>query len=365
MKENKISIEDTKSGVSLSAIQKMLGIYHGVMLQSLDTVLNANEVYTIILLRQKTADKKKLAKVRRLGPNELQIYNKIAARGDYDTNAYNERIHKPYLSKYVNRGLNMVDGKYRMPEIIVPNYISCDKVKQMIYNKCKKGYFNIKSPKELEKLVKVAENVFNSFEDPAGAFNTVSADRTRDFSKKLYDIANDITPEKYADILSENNAIENAIDTEAPLPGEEEDDESGNESNITQKKLLYEKKPAYPTSLHLIWFDEIRPWFSLKINGIGQEIYTHCIGNTISYTAISMRRKEMELVAKGENVKDYISNNVNVTEIKWDSFGDNLSVPYEDFYKFINKKQYIFLFHKNAFLDDVAKKTTNIFINNL
>jgi hypothetical protein len=65
------------------------------------------------------------------------------------------------------------------------------------------------------------------------------------------------------------------------------------------------------------------------------------------------------------DVKDYISNNENVTEIKWDSLDDNISVPYEVFYEFINKKEYIYLFRKNAFLNDVANKTTfaNIYNN--
>jgi hypothetical protein len=71
----------------------------------------------------------------------------------------------------------------------------------------------------------------------------------------------------------------------------------------------------------------------------------------------------MELVAKKEDVKDHISNNENVTEIKLDPLGDNISVPYEDFYKFLNKKlETIFLFRKNAFLDDVVKKA-NVYIN--
>jgi hypothetical protein len=78
---------------------------------------------------------------------------------------------------------------------------------------------------------------------------------------------------------------------------------------------------------------------------------------------ISIYREEMELVAKWGDVKDYISNNENVTEIKWDPFGDNISVPYEVFYEFINKKEYIYLFRKNVFLDDVAKRTTKIFID--
>jgi hypothetical protein len=33
----------------------------------------------------------------------------------------------------------MNDKKYRMPEMTVPNYVSLNKVKQMIYNKYKKG----------------------------------------------------------------------------------------------------------------------------------------------------------------------------------------------------------------------------------
>jgi hypothetical protein len=73
---------------------------------------------------------------------------------------------------------------------------------------------------------------------------------------------------------------------------------------------------------------------------------------------ISIQSEEMGLVAKGGNIKDYVSNNENVTEIKWDPFGDNLPVQYEDFYEFINKKDYIYLFCKNAFLNDAANKTT-------
>jgi hypothetical protein len=117
-------------------------------------------------------------------------------------------------------------------------------------------------------------------------------------------------------------------------------------------------------SKNSIWFNEIRPWFSLKINGIEHEIYNHGIDKIISYTDISIRRKEMELVARWEKANDYVSNNenVNVTKIKWDPLGDNLSVSYEDFYKFINKKEYIYLFRKNAFLDDGVKKA-NIYIN--
>jgi hypothetical protein len=85
------------------------------------------------------------------------------------------------------------------------------------------------------------------------------------------------------------------------------------------------------------------------------------IGEIMSYASVSMDQKEMELVAKKEDVKDQISNNENVTEIKSDPLGDNISIPYEDFYKFINKKEYIYLFHKNAFLDDVVKKA-NVYI---
>jgi hypothetical protein len=68
-------------------------------------------------------------------------------------------------------------------------------------------------------------------------------------------------------------------------------------------------------------------WFSLKINGIEHEIYNHCIGKIRSYTDISIRKKEMELVARWGDVNDHISNNENVTEIKWDPLGDNISVP--------------------------------------
>jgi hypothetical protein len=71
----------------------------------------------------------------------------------------------------------------------------------------------------------------------------------------------------------------------------------------------------------------------------------------------------MELGARWRDVKDHVSNNENVTEIRWDPLGDNISVPYEDFYKFINKKlETIYIFRKNVFLDDAAKKA-DVYIN--
>jgi hypothetical protein len=71
-------------------------------------------------------------------------------------------------------------------------------------------------------------------------------------------------------------------------------------------------------------------------------------------------------VANVEDVKDHINDDVNVTEIKWDPLGDNILIPYEDFYKFINRRlETIYLLRKNAFLGDVAKNTTNIYIDTL
>jgi hypothetical protein len=85
------------------------------------------------------------------------------------------------------------------------------------------------------------------------------------------------------------------------------------------------------------------------------------IGKIMSYTKVSIDQKEMGFVANGEDVNDYISNNVNVIEIKWDPLGDNITIQYEDFYKFINKKEYIYLFQRNAFLDYTVKKA-NIYL---
>jgi hypothetical protein len=232
VKENKLSIEEAEREVSVVAIQHTLGIYHGIVLDGLQYTSNTTVVNMIRLLKQKAIDKNALAKDRELRPEELVIYNKITVRGDDDMNAYNENIYKPYLSRFVGRGLNMNDKKYRIPEMIVPNYVSKEKVKQMIYDKYKKGNFNIKSPEEMEKLVEVSENVFNNMEDPAGSLSTMTSDRSPDFSKKLYEIANDVTPAKYAEILKQNRTIENAIDEE-----EEDDDVSGDETQLNPEEI--------------------------------------------------------------------------------------------------------------------------------
>jgi hypothetical protein len=74
---------------------------------------------------------------------------------------------------------------------------------------------------------------------------------------------------------------------------------------------------------------------------------------------ISIQKEEMKFVAKGRDIKNYISNNKNVTEIKWDPFDNNISIPYKNFYKFINERlEIIYLFRKNVFLNDAVNKTT-------
>jgi hypothetical protein len=81
---------------------------------------------------------------------------------------------------------------------------------------------------------------------------------------------------------------------------------------------------------------------------------------------ISIKSEEIGFVANGEDVKDHINNNINVIKIKLDPLGDNIPVLYEVFYKFINKKlETIYLFRRNVFLDDVAKKKTIIYIDTL
>jgi hypothetical protein len=167
-----------------------------------------------------------LAEERVLGPDELDMYNQIAARGDHDTRAYNERIYKPYLSQFVGRRANMNKDTYRIPEMIDRNYVFAARVKDMIDQKYKKGQFYIKSIPELNKLYDVAQNVIKNMEDPENALQTIKADTTRDFSKKLYNIASTVTPAAYENILKENYDVEEER-------GEEED-ESGGEDIIPE-----------------------------------------------------------------------------------------------------------------------------------
>jgi hypothetical protein len=63
-------------------------------------------------------------------------------------------------------------------------------------------------------------------EDPGGSLNTVGADTTRNFSNKLYQIANDVTAGEYARIKRQNRATENAIEEESEDEDEDEDEET-------------------------------------------------------------------------------------------------------------------------------------------
>jgi hypothetical protein len=215
VKENKLTLDDAKSDKSISAIQDTLGIYHKIQLSGVDYVSDTRIVSMIKLQKQKKIDKEKLAEERRLGPEELEIYNQIAARGDQDTTAYNERIYQPYLSQFVKRGGNMNKDMYRVPEMIDRSYVSYDRVKDLIDKKYKKGDFYVKSIPELNKLYEVAQNVINNMEDPENAFETIKADTTRDFSKKLYNIASTVTPTAYQNILNENYDVEEELGEES------------------------------------------------------------------------------------------------------------------------------------------------------
>jgi hypothetical protein len=191
VKEVKIKLEQAKSKVMMSAIQDTYRIYCGKEFSGLVTELYPDLLNMIILLKQKAIDKKKLADERILGEKEIEIFNRLEARGDPDKKLNNEEIYELYLSKFVKRGANM--NKYSLPEMIKPNYVSFDVVKKMIDNKYKWGKFNIKSKEELKKLYEVAENLFNNMEDPKDAMKTVNANYNRSLDDKLYEISNNIT----------------------------------------------------------------------------------------------------------------------------------------------------------------------------
>jgi hypothetical protein len=109
----------------------------------------------------------------------------------------------------------MKEGKYRIPEMIDRNYVSYDRLNDMIDKKYKNGQFYIKSIPELNKLFNVAQNVINNMEDPNNAFETIKSDTTRDFSKKLYNIASNVSPAAYQKILNENNEVEEELGEES------------------------------------------------------------------------------------------------------------------------------------------------------
>jgi hypothetical protein len=51
----------------------------------------------------------------------------------------------------VKRGANMDKNKYRVPEMIKPNYVTPEQLKKMIDAKYRRGDFNIKSEDEINK----------------------------------------------------------------------------------------------------------------------------------------------------------------------------------------------------------------------
>jgi hypothetical protein len=152
VKEKKIKLEGAKSPIMMAAIHDTFKVFYKRQFSGWNTVSNAEVLNMIRLLRQKAIDKEKLAEERKLGEKEIAVFNRLEARGDPDRELYNQKIYEPYLSKFVKRGANM--EKYRIPEMIKPNYVTPADVKKMIYAKYKRGNFNIKSEEDLNKCTR-------------------------------------------------------------------------------------------------------------------------------------------------------------------------------------------------------------------
>jgi hypothetical protein len=124
VKEKKISLENAKSKVMIAAIHDMYKVYYKNQFTGWVTDWYPHLLDMIRLLKQKAIDKEILAKERMLGEKEIKIFNRLEARGDPDKKKHNKEIYDPYLSRLVNRGANMDKNKYRLPEMIKPNYIT-------------------------------------------------------------------------------------------------------------------------------------------------------------------------------------------------------------------------------------------------
>jgi ribosome assembly protein YihI (activator of Der GTPase) len=89
--------------------------------------------------------------------------------------------------------------------MIKPEYVKQQDVRKMTDNKYKQGSFNIKSQAELEKLYKVAANLFNNMKDRKNAMKTLDADDSRSLDDKLYEISSIVRcPAQYTNTVNKN-----------------------------------------------------------------------------------------------------------------------------------------------------------------
>jgi hypothetical protein len=231
-----------------AAIHDTFKVYYKRQFSGWKTISNADLLNMIRLLRQKAIDKEKLVESRKLGEKEIAVFNRLEARGDQDRELYNQKIYEPYLSKFVKRGANM--NKYRVPEMIKPNYVTPAQVKKMIDAKYRRGNFNIKSEEDIKKLYEVGENVFNNMEDPQDSMKIVSGNYDQHLTNKLYEISSNVGPQQLQSIVADNIKTENENTLNVPssssssfsdldlfkqedklLPGESFGDESEDETD--------------------------------------------------------------------------------------------------------------------------------------
>jgi hypothetical protein len=103
VKEKKIKLEGAKSPIMMAAIHDTYKVYYKRQFSGWNTESNADLLNMIRLLRQKKINKDKEAESHRLGDREIEIFNRLEARGDPDRERYNKQISERYLKRFVTR----------------------------------------------------------------------------------------------------------------------------------------------------------------------------------------------------------------------------------------------------------------------
>jgi hypothetical protein len=95
VKEKKIKLEQAKRVIMEAAIHDTYRVYYGKQFNGWNTTSNQDVLNMIRLLRQKKIDKDEEAENRKLGPKEIELFNKLESRADPDKLLYNKQIYEP------------------------------------------------------------------------------------------------------------------------------------------------------------------------------------------------------------------------------------------------------------------------------
>jgi hypothetical protein len=190
------------------AMQESFKIYHGRAHNGLIDPQFTNQpiMQKILYLKRKKQEADELKRERgNIGEYGIKVMNRLAARTDDDLDLYNAQV-VPELDKLI---VPYKDYQYRDSPYIDRNFVTSQKIEQLLKNKFQKNSKVKKTDAEIEAILTTTQNLINKTENPQLSLQSLANSSPND--SIFNDIVDNTNAQSEIDIEQaeeENNEID-------------------------------------------------------------------------------------------------------------------------------------------------------------